>query len=685
MSFTALLMESSHLSHLGISNSSSNEYIPCALCGTSILPQTISASTGCTRPSVYPLKGIAHSYSGSGYWSSNIFKKNSTTLHFDNSSSPSVLPQANVHTTQAISNIIYPSQVHIFRISPSQTSSLPQLPLLKSSVSVGPSSSLTPPSSSQNTLSRSNSSLGSGSSSQSSSTIYPLCTNGWCLSRLRTTCSMWAFVRTSIIERIWEEEPPAIIHPPVLSRETTSTPVSINLSNSTNRTVAPPVPPRKRGLWGLANAIRAASWSESSSEKAKRVAGTPALEVENKTLPPPSPSQERPNISTSEATALASSTTSPTAPPPLPKRSKDRTRDLVNSSSTSSAVQNSSVSAASPAVEPASMPAPIVSPSAAQPAEVAAVPPSTPLQTPTRPQAPQIPPRAAQRLSASFSRPCTPSNIPLPNSRPETPVAAHQPPLRTSSPAFGSTNGTPPPIPRRALARTPGKPLGEVGGDNSQSSFLNALVSPSKAGDVQTQIIQSQPQPASVNETIDKSEDKKETEEFCSLKAPEVPKGIELKLSVYSNASAFSEPDIFVDAEEGAQIEGMREEVEVRMVKEVKEINGTHEEITGDIAEETRQEEAVTPQLLISLNNQELSPSSNVAPAMAPRRSKQKKEAEPDDVDGMNGCKEEDPSGNHQTGEHLYVGETTLEEKIWKELTKLREEMFLARVGAVRS
>lgn len=140
-----------------------------------------------------------------------------------------------------------------------------------------------------------------------------------------------------------------------------------------------------------------------------------------------------------------------------------------------------------------------------------------------------------------------------------------------------------------------------------------------------------------------------------------------------------------MDAEEGAQVEDVREEVEVRTVKEVKVINGTREEITGDIAEETQQEIAVTPQPVISLNNQELSPSLNVAPAMPPRRSKQKKEAEQGEVDGMNDCKEGDPSRNHQTGEHLYVGETTWEEKIWKELTKLREEMFLARVGAVRS
>ncbi|KDQ58553.1 hypothetical protein JAAARDRAFT_671689 [Jaapia argillacea MUCL 33604] len=40
------------------------------------------------------------------------------------------------------------------------------------------------------------------------SQIYPLCKSPWCLSRLRTTCSLWSFVRTGIVEKIWEEELP---------------------------------------------------------------------------------------------------------------------------------------------------------------------------------------------------------------------------------------------------------------------------------------------------------------------------------------------------------------------------------------------------------------------------------------------------------------------------------------------
>ena len=39
----------------------------------------------------------------------------------------------------------------------------------------------------------------------------PLCTSNYCLTRLRSTCSLWAFVRIGIVERVWEED---IVWPP---------------------------------------------------------------------------------------------------------------------------------------------------------------------------------------------------------------------------------------------------------------------------------------------------------------------------------------------------------------------------------------------------------------------------------------------------------------------------------------
>ncbi|KAJ7020797.1 hypothetical protein C8F04DRAFT_1316589 [Mycena alexandri] len=45
-------------------------------------------------------------------------------------------------------------------------------------------------------------------------TIYPLCTSGWCLTCLRTTCTLWAFVCTGIVKRVWEEVLTILLAPP---------------------------------------------------------------------------------------------------------------------------------------------------------------------------------------------------------------------------------------------------------------------------------------------------------------------------------------------------------------------------------------------------------------------------------------------------------------------------------------
>lgn len=34
---------------------------------------------------------------------------------------------------------------------------------------------------------------------------YPLCHTGWCLARLKTTCEMWGYVRTDVVERVWKD------------------------------------------------------------------------------------------------------------------------------------------------------------------------------------------------------------------------------------------------------------------------------------------------------------------------------------------------------------------------------------------------------------------------------------------------------------------------------------------------
>jgi Rab guanine nucleotide exchange factor SEC2 len=95
----------------------------------------------------------------------------------------------------------------------------------------------------------------------------------------------------------------------------------------------PPVPPRKRGLWGMASAFgeRAASWSE--GDKEKRRASTSDNEVERK-LPSPPPIHP---VNGPPPRRRLPPPLPPQLPPPLPKRAegRGRTRSATVSRATS--------------------------------------------------------------------------------------------------------------------------------------------------------------------------------------------------------------------------------------------------------------------------------------------------------------------------------------------------------------
>lgn len=94
---------------------------------------------------------------------------------------------------------------------------------------------------------------------QQRSAPYPLCANGWCKERLRTTIELWRFLRERIVERIWEDETRSemiIAHqrsqeqrdgldPPV-------PPPKMNKATAAESAPLRPVPPRKKlsELWG---------------------------------------------------------------------------------------------------------------------------------------------------------------------------------------------------------------------------------------------------------------------------------------------------------------------------------------------------------------------------------------------------------------------------------------------------
>ena len=227
-----------------VHGSNGSNLLSCGLCGNGIVPHTEQLTP--TRNG-YLSRANSTPFNT---WSSSIFRKSSVPP------SPSAPPSPPPY--QDASSL--PAQIYIFRLS----EPVPAFP-----------------------------------------SALPLCTSGWCLTRLRATCTLWSFLRTNVLERIWEEEvqpPPA--RPP--QREIASTNID-----------KPPVPPRRKaksgGFWGVASTFgldRVPGWSE--SDKDKKVEQEPE---KRRFVAPPR------RISSPQLTSLT--------PPPLPSRNRSRPRTPV--------------------------------------------------------------------------------------------------------------------------------------------------------------------------------------------------------------------------------------------------------------------------------------------------------------------------------------------------------------------
>ena len=139
--------------------------IICALCGAPISDSSSSPA----RPSL-PVTSSRSVSQGKGSWGPSFLK---TSIVQTISSVPVPFGSNNSRPTTPTTPAELPTQVYIFKLETTSSSGLPV-----------PQGNQAKP-----------------------ATIYPLCSSGWCLARLRTTCSLWAFIRTGIVERIWEDEP----------------------------------------------------------------------------------------------------------------------------------------------------------------------------------------------------------------------------------------------------------------------------------------------------------------------------------------------------------------------------------------------------------------------------------------------------------------------------------------------
>ncbi|EMD35566.1 hypothetical protein CERSUDRAFT_75131 [Gelatoporia subvermispora B] len=616
--------------------------IYCALCGATIL-SPMGHDTSVQNSANGPRPGIYHNS-----WSSSLLKNPLVQSITTNTKSQTSVPSSPAP-------IDPPTQVYIFRLDATTSSGLPvALPL----TSPQPTT-------------------------QNRQTIYPLCTSKWCLTRLRTTCSLWAFVRTSVVEKVWEESsylPPA-------------SPTKRDTPNGTGAdTDKPAIPPRRSrmgigALWGSMQRSLSASRQELEAQisKPKETVkdGKPVppplpspspLRERSKTLLPPPPPRHPSLVGQAPHKLPPSAPNSPpAAPPPLPKRNRDR-----------------------------ALPPPL--PERAQNSEVPEPPTKEPTVDVTAP-----PPLSRDESRDSFAtptdeiasfvslRPDSPHTIPLPDSKPASPEPGH--PRTSSEESSNSPAGdtphpaaAPPPLPRRAAARS--RPLSSVVSPDSAAASPSQEVPPPAAANalqVQEDISAGENNVAAEGSSSDAEAQPAETAEsqtehvdVAQSTASEPVQESTAEPPVGSSDEPPVDATPVVHPAPLEESEGEREEAATPDAEHPQE---TSEEPSEPAGEETQPEG-------LEATSEDTRTSSPVVSSLDGVRTPSDDEYEHAEVlsDSSNvhvvvsaSEDEHEGSGNEsEDDDGTYVGDATWEERTWKELVRLREEMFWARIGGVR-
>ncbi|KAG5638290.1 hypothetical protein H0H81_000815 [Sphagnurus paluster] len=561
--------------------------ISCALCGTPIFAPETSTS----RPQP-PLLSQLNTNSLS--WSTSLFKKPSNSTAYSisaNNSQPSTPP---AHSVNRSFQQLAPPQVYIFRLAPQASNNAPATSIPSKIGSSGGSTSISQ-------CTDQNSHTPNNTSTTQSSTIYPLCTNNWCLMRLRTTCTLWAFMRTGIVEKLWEEQVPTLLPPTIIT-----SPIGEK----------PPVPPRRRGLWGMASALggRASSWSEGDKEKTKKsasVVSKPDKPAEPRRLPPPPPPAQ-PDMTAANAPVPR------TLPPPLPKRNEVRTSPpaLPDTESTNTHAQE------------------------------------------TIPTLPPRPPR----------RPVTPASVPLPESRPHTPPV----PSSVSIPIV--VGSVPPPLPRRAAARA-SRAFTEIPPNPIHTGEVEAIAESKAEHEDSAAVAVHSVGESEVRAPIPTEEVQGSTlrdKEPVDSGAMEVVGTEAQKLSPRNSEEARPEPEVVSPTEPLL----------------LKEHEGSDEETTQTSAanDDEGKDEAVEQGN--SVDNTERALLTEKGAVKSDEEAKDETPRVSSDEEGTSDTSDFKSSESHEKkvddDKGLYIGDATWEERTWKEVVRLREEMFWARIGGSR-
>ncbi|GBE83839.1 hypothetical protein BKA93DRAFT_826890 [Sparassis latifolia] len=640
-----------------------HSHVMCALCGFPIFGSSSASDTPLAS------NGLPRSSLHNNSWSSSLFK-NSLVQSI---SSPNPSHKRDSLPPPATDP---PSQIYIFRLDATSSGLPVSLPVSSQQPAVP----------------------------ARQSTIYPLCTTRWCLMRLRTTCSLWAFVRTCVVEKVWEES--LYVSPTPNGSEKPA------LVNGVSGAERPPVPPRRSRmgigmLWGsVQRSLSSGVTTPEKEEKEPQIREKP----EEKTLPKsPPPTARRiyaPPPTHPSKSASLSSVVIPgslrAVPPPLPPRNRQRgltskanlsttTVDRVDGAEKPDATGSTGHEDVSHTKEPLAaehLPPPIAH---AESQDQFATPKEGP-------------------ASLASSRPGTPSTIPLPLSSPPTPepeditVESVQPPTQelvtadslqpvsteaaepvaaepievalaepatTDAPAPNQPEtekaapAAPPPLPRRAAAR------------------VRVSMAPEPAQSEAPPVVETNGFASNGTEPGATAQEEAATVEASKVQPTEDDETVHGQPTTEAVEPADAEQD------ESA-------ETEAEQSDDVAQLNG---ETATETPTEDERTAAASPALeeLKDADESLYEAPSEDAPSYSTSASVNGA-AERVEGKSLNGApdsdtsiepketSEEERSSDESTGAYIgaYVGDASWEERTWKELVRLREEMFWARIGGVR-
>ncbi|TFK46817.1 hypothetical protein OE88DRAFT_1739156 [Heliocybe sulcata] len=662
MATNALLQESSFPSP-GLPGSSSNAGVSCALCGTSIIashtdsshlhpkpPQHNKSSLSLSRTNTAPSMGSS--------WSAFLSKNPlaSTTASTPPTPPPQdhIMPGLEVRSSpQSHPQSQMPTQIYVFRLAV-QTQSSQQTGQTGLSITAR----------------------------SGNPTVYPLCQSSWCLTRLRTTCSLWAFVKSGVVDKVWEEEVPTVAE--------TGWEVVGGKDGGLKDTGArspekPPVPPRRRGLWERASSMASSALGNSSKDKDKE---------QEKKLPATPPADSSPT-----------SPVNPPPRPPLPQRSKSRlmasptqekvaapalgVNPLVNDEVTAADKSGSDQTPQAIAASSDSEPKPDELPNATETSENATAENGRePTQTTVsdtgagtssdsaaaveKSEVPSVPAVRVAESAATESSEEASNVAPTESNTNDTAVAppvltsihdAEKPPSRTGSPA-------PPPIPRRAAARA--RPVSVA--IPATASGPNSAVTPSR--ETGGSLPDTSEQPAAGTESgligePQSSEDKTESQP-----------AEESTLAKESNSQEESEPQESKPREDAEP----REEPKLEEEPEISASSASDpQDIDPSPSKEQEDTTAADPAPPVDSTPTVSEPAQAAVPTDSSGQESNVPQATelsaPATVSEKVAEEDLDKAGL-EVGP--FIGDATWEERTWKEIVRLKEDMFWARIGCLR-